>query len=56
MTYEQLLLQILDMTPEQRKQPIKITDNTAWADESHKLVREVWVSPWRSNEPYLVVD
>ena len=55
MTYEQLLLQILDMTPEQRKQPIKITFNTMWADESHNLVQEVWVAPWDSNAPYLVV-
>ena len=55
MTYELLLLRILDMTPEQRKQPIKTTDNTVWADKNHKLVQEVWVAPWNPNDPYLVI-
>jgi hypothetical protein len=55
MTYEKLLLQILDMTPEQRKQLVKVTDNTAWADESHKPVQEVWVTCWNPNDLYLVV-
>lgn len=55
MTYEKLLLQILDMTPEQRKQLVKVTDNTAWADKSHDLVQEVWVTCWNPNDLYLVV-
>ena len=55
MTYEQLLLRILDMTPEQRKQPIKITNNTPWADQDHKLMQEVWIAPWNPNELYLVI-
>jgi len=55
MDYEQLLLQILDMTPEQRKQPVKVTNNAAWADERHTLVQEVWVNTRNSNDTYLVV-
>ena len=55
MTYEKLLLQILDMTPEQRKQLVKVTDNTAWADEHHQRVQEVWVNPWDLGKTYLVV-
>lgn len=55
MSYEQLLLQILDMTPDQRKLPVRVTENTAWAAESHRRVQEVWVAPWNPNDPYLVV-
>ena len=55
MTYEKLLLQILDMTPEQRKQLVKITDNTAWADVNYNCVQEVWVASWNPNNLYLVV-
>ena len=55
MTYEQLLLQILDMTPEQRKQLVRVTDNTMWADTNNNPVDEVWISSWNPNELYLVV-
>ena len=55
MTYEKLLLQILDMTPEQRKQLVKITDNTTWADVKYNCVQEVWVASWDPNASYLVV-
>ena len=58
MTWEQLLLEIIDMTPEQRKLNVKVVDeDSSWIDEyNYKVVNEVYVSSLDVSKVRLVIS
>lgn len=41
-TYNDLLIEILNMTPEERKQDVMVTDSAMWASETAEKVGEVY--------------
>ncbi len=58
MTWEELFLEILNMTPEQRKLNVKVVDeDSSWIDESnYKIVNEVYVNSLDISKVRLVIS
>lgn len=58
MTWEELFLEILNMTPEQRKLNVKVVDvDSSWIDEYNcKIVNEVYVNSLDTSKVRLVIS
>jgi hypothetical protein len=41
MDYNDLLIEILNMTPEERKQPVRFAEESVWASDTYKNVGSV---------------
>ena len=50
-TYNDLLIEILNMTPDERKEPVMFTDSEVWAPERAQNVGKVY---WHFGSIYLM--
>lgn len=53
MNYNDLLIEILNMTPVERKQHVRFTDRQGWAEDTYKNVERVYK---RYGDLYLVEE
>ena len=52
MTWNDLLIEILNMSKEEREQLVRVSDNKMWAVETSSLVEELYNDPY--NDIYLI--
>jgi hypothetical protein len=52
MTWNDLLIEILNMSKEEREQLVRVADSKMWASDTSSLVEEVYNDPY--NDIYLI--